>query len=120
MLVIRKPEHITPEDSVAAFAQSNVAHVDLRGGDECADAYLAGSCYVPLEEVPCRLGALAVGAPVALVWRPGGRRYRATRAAAKHGGDALNLGRGRQLREKAGLSIERTSRLPREHAGQRR
>jgi rhodanese-related sulfurtransferase len=120
MLFIQKPEDVAPEDVVAAVGQSNVGLVDLRGADLRAEVHRAGSCQLPLEELSGRLGELAAGLPVAFVCRSGGRGFSAARAAAKHGGDALNLGGGMLVRGKAGLSIERTSQLAREHAGQRR
>jgi len=107
MLFTNKPKELTPEDAATALGQGKLTLVDVRDTDERADAHVAGSRHIPLDELPGRLGELAADTPVAFVCRSGARSSRAARAAAKHGVQASNVRGGMLAWEKAGLATER-------------
>jgi rhodanese-related sulfurtransferase len=85
MRFTRKPKDVTPEDAAALLARLKLTLVDVRTADLRAEAYVAGSLHIPLDQLPGRLGDLTADKPIAFVCRPGGRSSVAARAAAKHG-----------------------------------
>jgi rhodanese-related sulfurtransferase len=57
MLFANKAKDLEPEEAAAGPAQGNLTLVDVRGVDERAEGYVAGSLHIPLDELPRRLGA---------------------------------------------------------------
>jgi rhodanese-related sulfurtransferase len=119
MLFANKAKVLKPEEAAAGPARGNLTLVDVRGVDERAEGYVAGSLHIPLDELPGRLGELPSGQPVAFICRSGARSARRARVAAKNRAQALNVRGGMLAWEKTGLAIEPADRLARERAGQR-
>lgn len=119
MLFANKAKVLKPEEAAAGPAQDNLTLVDVRGVDERAEGYVAGSLHIPLDELPGRLGELPSGQPVAFICRSGARSSRAARAASKQGAQSLNVRGGMIAWEKAGLATEHEGRLARERAAQK-
>jgi hydroxyacylglutathione hydrolase len=76
MLFANKAKVLKPEEAAAGLAQGNLTLVDVRGVDERAEGYVAGSLHIPLDELPGRLGELPSGQP----WRSSAGREPAARA----------------------------------------
>lgn len=81
-----------PASEHAALVAAGAQLVDVREPDEVAAASLPDAMFIPLGELPERLGELDGDRPVAIVCRSGGRSGQAAEFLVASGfGDVTNL-----------------------------
>ncbi|MBL8145321.1 MAG: rhodanese-like domain-containing protein, partial [Anaerolineae bacterium] len=78
---------ISPQQYTAQYVDGGAAHqlVDVRTPEEFASGHLPGAVNIPLQELPGRLGEIAVGEPVVLYCRSGNRSGQAAQLLAGEG-----------------------------------
>jgi rhodanese-related sulfurtransferase len=87
----RRVPSIEPAHAANRFFSGTISLVDVRTDAEYRAVHVPGAVHVPLTQLRERLDELRGDRPIAIICRSGHRSAVATRAAQRHGLDAMSV-----------------------------
>ena len=97
-----------PEIDIDTFAErvdAGATVIDVREIDEYEDGHVPGATWIPLGDVPDRVGDVPSDREVLVICKSGGRSLRASEFLREHGVDAVNVRGGTMAWIDSGRSV---------------
>lgn len=98
---------LAPERVAELVGSGQAQLIDVRTDQERAEARIAGSAHIPLDQLSTRASEVEPGRPAVFVCRVGERSAMAADAFAASGLEAYNLAGGIEAWKRAGRPVER-------------